>query len=77
MTDPTSNPPIHDEAMIRAAPVAGGVLGPLMGVDPTGRVVTVMGIWIDRLAGGRLAESWLSFDALGLLHQVGSAPSIA
>jgi len=27
MTDPTSNPPIHDEAMIRAASVAGGVLG--------------------------------------------------
>ncbi len=48
--------------------------GPFLGVAPTGRPVAVSGVSIDRLAGGRLIESWLSLDALGLLRQVGARP---
>ena len=48
--------------------------GPFLGVAPTGRPVAVAGVSIDRLAGGRLVESWLSLDALGLLRQVGALP---
>ena len=48
--------------------------GPFLGVVPTGRPVAVAGVSIDRLAGGRLAESWLSLDALGLLRQIGALP---
>jgi hypothetical protein len=33
----------------------------------------VAGIAIDRLAGGKLAESWVSLDVLGLLFQLGVA----
>ena len=48
--------------------------GPFLGAAPTGRPVAVAGVSIDRLAEGRLIESWLSLDALGLLRQAGALP---
>jgi steroid delta-isomerase-like uncharacterized protein len=46
--------------------------GPFMGIPSTGRVVTTAGIAIDRLVEGRVAESWVSLDALRLLRQIGA-----
>ena len=46
--------------------------GPFLGLAPTGRAVAVAGVAIDRVAGGRLAESWVGLDGLGLLHQLGA-----
>jgi len=46
--------------------------GPFLGLAPTGRAVAVSGIGIDRIAGGRLAESWVALDGLGLLRQLGA-----
>lgn len=46
--------------------------GPFMGIPPTGRTVTAAGIAIDRLAKGRVIESWFCLDALGLLRQIGA-----
>ena len=51
--------------------------GELMGVPPSGKQVTVTGIGIDRIAGGKVAESWGSWDTLGLLTQVGAIPELA
>lgn len=45
--------------------------GPLLGVAPTGRAVAVVGITVDRIAGGKLAESWMSLDSLCLLRPWG------
>jgi hypothetical protein len=39
-------------------------------------VVTAGGITIDRLADGKVAESWISLDALNLLRQLGAAPTL-
>ena len=50
--------------------------GPFMGFPATGRAVTATGIAIDRLADGKLAESWVCFDALGLLRQLGAVPTL-
>jgi predicted ester cyclase len=47
-----------------------------MGIPPTGRVVTVSGIAIDRLADGKVAESWVNLDALNLLRQLGAPPTL-
>jgi predicted ester cyclase len=49
--------------------------GAFLGIAPTGRAVTFTGIWLARLGGGRLEEQWVSFDALGLLRQLGAIPS--
>ena len=50
--------------------------GEFMGVAPTGRRVVVGGIWVHRLAGGRIVEGreWGQFDWLGLLRQLGAVP---
>ena len=51
--------------------------GSLMGIAPTGRTVAVDGIWLHRVAGGRIVESWNCWDALGLLRQIGAVPALA
>jgi predicted ester cyclase len=43
-----------------------------MGAAPTGRQVTYSGISIDRIASGRVVESWRTSDQLGLLQQIGA-----
>ena len=49
--------------------------GELMGVPPSGNRVTVGGININRIEGGRIAESWGVLDLLGLMRQIGGIPA--
>ncbi len=49
--------------------------GQLMGIPATNRSVTWAGITIHRIADGRVAESWVSSDALGLMQQLGVSPT--
>lgn len=51
--------------------------GELMGMPATGKQATVMGITIDRIADGRIAESWDNWDTLGLMQQLGAIPALA
>jgi steroid delta-isomerase-like uncharacterized protein len=51
--------------------------GELMGIDPTGREVTVHGITISRISAGKVVESWSNWDALGMLVQLGVVPEPA
>jgi steroid delta-isomerase-like uncharacterized protein len=48
--------------------------GTFNGIPATGRHVSLTGISIDRLAGGRIVESWEVTDDMGLLRQLGAAP---
>lgn len=47
--------------------------GALRGLPPTGRQARVTGISIHRVAGGRIVETWMAWDALGLMEQLGAA----
>src|SRR5918912_336768 len=49
--------------------------GELMGIAPTGKEVTITGITIDRISGGRIEEEWNNFDQLGMLQQLGAVPA--
>ncbi|HTN54142.1 MAG TPA: ester cyclase [Anaeromyxobacter sp.] len=49
--------------------------GRLMGIEPTGQRCTAEGIGIDKVRAGRFVESWVQWDALGLLRQLGVAPA--
>lgn len=48
--------------------------GAFLGVPPTGKQVTMRGIWMHRIAGPRIAESWNQWDTLGVLQQIGAVP---
>ena len=50
--------------------------GNLAGIPPTGKQVMVTGMWILRVAGGKIAEQWGINDTLGLMQQLGVVPAI-
>jgi steroid delta-isomerase-like uncharacterized protein len=63
-----------DKVVIRWS--AGGTQkGELMGIPPTGRKVAVTGTDIFRVANGKLAEMWLSWDMFGMMQQLGAIPA--
>jgi steroid delta-isomerase-like uncharacterized protein len=49
--------------------------GELEGIPPTGNRVEFSGISIDRISGGKLAETWDNYDAMGMMQQLGVIPS--
>ncbi len=48
----------------------------LMTIAASGRKIDVAGIRIDRMAAGKIVESWSYFDMMALLHQLGALPEI-
>jgi steroid delta-isomerase-like uncharacterized protein len=63
--------PIGDRVIVRWH-YSGTHRNALEGIAPTGRRVTGPGISIHRFEGGRLAESFTTWDALGLMQQLGA-----
>ena len=53
----------------------GTQTGNFQGIPPTGKVVTVGGMAIWRIAGGKIAEHWVQFDVLGMMQQLGVIPA--
>ncbi|MGA8034673.1 MAG: ester cyclase [Candidatus Acidiferrales bacterium] len=56
---------------------AGTHRGTFLGVPATGKSVRVWGVVIDRLHEGRIKETRLIMDALGLMMQLGAIPPLA
>ncbi len=54
----------------------GDFMNPLtmMSIPPTGKHVTMRGMYIARFAGGKFVECWHYQDNLGLLQQLGLLP---
>jgi len=48
--------------------------GEFMGIPATGNQITLTGISFGCFAGGKFVEEWSSYDALGLMEQLGAAP---
>jgi predicted ester cyclase len=41
---------------------------------PTHNRIDIQGMVIDRVAAGKIAESWIVYDALGMMQQLGFIP---
>ncbi|MGH6735948.1 MAG: ester cyclase [Methyloceanibacter sp.] len=54
----------------------GTFKGPFLGAAPTGEVVRYTGMDLNRIRGGKIVESWVNYDALALLQQVGLVPPV-
>jgi steroid delta-isomerase-like uncharacterized protein len=48
--------------------------GDLMGVPRSGNRVEVPGMTLSRIEGGKIAEEWNNYDALGLMQAIGAIP---
>jgi len=51
--------------------IRGTHKGELEGMAPTGKEVTITGIIITRVAGGKVVEDWEAFNQLSLMQQLG------
>jgi steroid delta-isomerase-like uncharacterized protein len=49
--------------------------GELNGIAPTNRQFNISGISITRIVNNKIAESWVNWDALGLMQQLGAVPA--
>lgn len=45
--------------------------GPLPGLEPTGKAISIDGITIYRLSDGQIVEAWEQLDMLGMWQQLG------
>lgn len=48
----------------------------LMGIEASHRFMTTEGIRIDRIANGKIVETWNQWDAIGMLRQLGALPAL-
>jgi predicted ester cyclase len=54
----------------------GTHLGEFEGVSPTGKRVEFVGHSIDRVVEGKIVESWVEVDMLGVMRQLGAEPGL-
>jgi hypothetical protein len=50
--------------------------GELKGIAPTGAHCTVEGVTISKFKNGKVVESWVHWDALGMMRQLGVSPGV-
>jgi steroid delta-isomerase-like uncharacterized protein len=62
-----------DKVVVRFT-FTGTHMGVARGIPPTNKKVTVSGIMIDRVAGGKFVETWVRADTLGYEQQLGLVP---
>lgn len=59
-----------DKVVLRWS-TTGRHTGPYGKVAPTGRTVTMDGVDVYRISGGRIVEAWSMWDGLGVYQQLG------
>ncbi len=65
----------EDDLVVVDATLHGRHTGEFFGIAPTGRTIALRSIHTIRYVRGREAETWAISDRLGLLQQLGVAPS--
>jgi steroid delta-isomerase-like uncharacterized protein len=55
--------------------ISGTHKGEFRGIPPTGKKVSIEGITINHIADGKIMDSYISADYLGLMQQLGIAPA--
>ena len=62
---------VEGDRVVTRYTARGTHLGTFQGVAPTGKRIEASGTTIDRYAGGRIVETWDSFDLLAVYRQIG------
>jgi steroid delta-isomerase-like uncharacterized protein len=66
----------EDDKLVISWNVSGTHKGDLRGTSPTNKKMSVEGITISRHANGKIQESRVSWDALGMMQQLGVVPAL-
>ena len=62
--------------MIDAGSMSGTHKGEFYGVAPTGKKVTMEGVTIHQIEDGKILDSTINWDTLGLMRQLGAVPAM-
>ena len=63
---------VHGDRVWATWLIEGTHRGPIYGIEPTGRRVTVLELGQWRIDDGLIAEAWFFVDELALIHQLGA-----
>ncbi len=66
----------EDNKVVMSWTATGTHKGELRGIAPTDKRFSVEGVTISRFAEGKILESRVSWDALGMMQQLGVVPAI-
>ncbi|MBI4876920.1 MAG: ester cyclase [Acidobacteria bacterium] len=69
-------PVVHGDRCAYRWTAGGTHKADFLGIAPTGRYVTHIGTATYRVRGGKIAELWGDWDALGVMQQLGAAPAV-
>jgi steroid delta-isomerase-like uncharacterized protein len=67
---------VEKEKVAVAWSITGTHKGEFLGIAPTNKRVSVEGITISHIADGKIMDSYISWDALGMIHQLGAPPMV-
>ncbi len=62
----------EDDKVVTRYTIRGVQEGEFAGIPPTGKRIAVTAISIHRIDNGQIQESWLNWDALGMMQQLGA-----
>lgn len=63
----------EDDKVVTRFTISGRQESEFAGIPPTGKHATVTAIGIYRISKGQIQESWLNWDALGLMQQLSAS----
>lgn len=66
---------VEGDKVVSRLTFRGSHTGDLMGIPSTGKSVTISEIIIDRVADGKIVESWRLFDQMAMMQQLGLIPA--
>ena len=66
----------EEDKLVVSWTISGTHKGEFMGIAPTDKKISVDGITINHIGHGKILDSNISWDALGLMRQLGHAPSL-
>lgn len=66
----------EDDIVVEVFTASGTHTGELFGVPGTARTLTLRGVNVFRISDGRIVERWGRLELLGLLQQLGLAPTM-
>ncbi|MEX2165686.1 MAG: ester cyclase [Methyloceanibacter sp.] len=64
------------ELVLSRFSASGTQTGTFLGASPSGRSVSYTGMDLNRIVQGKIVESWVNYDALALLQQLGLVPPV-
>jgi len=65
----------EDDKVLLRWSFTGKHIGPIMGVNPTGKQISVGGMNLFQMAGGKIVEFWVNAEDLGEVQQLGVVPT--